>query len=131
MGQQAAIWVLGLTLLGAGAVLVVVGGKQRSGTLRHNWLVGIRTWETMRSDAAWYAAHGVTAGLVTLAGVVLAVAGTAVLVLQPTDEGTIAVIVLGGAAVTLGLVLTAGVRGHRVATRVNQDGGEDPARDHE
>lgn len=131
MGQQATIWVLGLTLLGAGAALVVVGRKQKAGTLRRNRLVGLRTWETMRSDVAWHAAHVATAGLVTVAGVVPVVAGSAVLVLQPTDEGTIAAIVLGAAAVTLGLVLTAGVRGDRIAGRINQGGIEDRARDQE
>lgn len=131
MGQHAAIWVLGLPLFGAGVALVVVGRKQKAGTLRRNWLVGLRTWETMRSDVAWHAAHGATAGLVTAAGVVLIAAGTAVLVLQPTDEGTIAAMVLGAAAVTLGLVLTAGVRGHRTAAHINQGGVEDRARDQE
>lgn len=116
-------------MLAAGAALVVVGRKQKGGTLRRNWFAGLRTWETMRSDAAWHAAHRATAGLVTLAGVVMAVAGVVVLVLQPTDEGAITALVLGGGAAIAGLVLVAGVRGHRIAARVNQDGVEDQAAD--
>ena len=126
--QGAGIWILGLVLLVAGVVIVVVGRKQRAGTLPRNWFAGLRTGETMRSDAAWYAAHTATAGLVTGAGIVQVIAGAAVLVLQPSGEGTIAAIVLGGAAATLGLVPTAGVRGHRTAARVNQGGLEDRPR---
>lgn len=85
MGPEAGIWILGLTLLVAGLVLVVVGRKQKAGTLRRNRLAGLRTSETMRSDAAWYAAHGATAGLVTAAGVLQAAGGAGMLVLQPTD----------------------------------------------
>lgn len=122
MADEAGIWVLALAMLSAGVVLLAVGRKQKAGTLKRNWLAGLRTWETLRSDAAWNAAHEATAGLVSAAGVVQILVGAAVLVLQPVDDGTIAVIVLGGAAVTLGLVLTAGVRGHRIAARVNERG---------
>jgi hypothetical protein len=82
----------------AGSALVVVGRKQQVGTLRRNWLVGLRTSETMRSDAAWYAAHSATGGLVMASGVVQVIAGAMVLILQPQGEGTIAAIVLGSAA---------------------------------
>jgi hypothetical protein len=127
--SQAGLWILGATLLGAGALVIVVGLKQRAGTLRRNWLAGLRTWETMRSDAAWHAAHAATAGSVTAAGVVLALAGAGLVVLRPTQEAAVAAIVLGGAAVTVGLVLSAAFRGHRIAKRVNREGAEDRARD--
>lgn len=68
--MDAGIWILGLTLLAGGVVLIVIGRKQRDGTLRRNWFAGLRTWETMRSDRVWDAAHAATAGLVTAAGVV-------------------------------------------------------------
>jgi hypothetical protein len=125
VGDDIGIWMLGLTLVVAGGALVVIGRKQQAGTLRRNWLVGLRTAETMRSDAAWDAAHRATAGLVAAAGVVQLIAGGAVLVLRPTDDGASAAIVLGGAAATLGLVLTAGVRGDRIASRVHDDTLED------
>jgi hypothetical protein len=107
VGEPAGLWILGSILVAAGVALAVVGRKQQAGTLRRNWLAGLRTWETMRSDAAWNAAHSATAGLVTASGVVQILAGGALLVLQPSDEGSIAAIVLGGAAATLGLVVTA------------------------
>ena len=117
MPDEAGIWIVGLVLLLAGAVLLVVGRKQRAGTLRRNRLVGLRTPQTLRSDAAWYAAHEGTAGLVATAGMVQILAGTAMLILQPTGDGAI---VLGAAAVTVGLVLTAGFRGDRIAESVNE-----------
>lgn len=124
MTDEAGVWILGLVLLVAGVVLLFIGRKQKAGTLKRNWLAGLRTRETMRSDAAWYAAHEATAGLVTAAGVAQVLAGAAVLVVQPTGDGAIAALVLGGAAVTLGLVLGAGVRGHRIAAGVNDEGPE-------
>lgn len=120
MADEAGVWILGVTLLLAGVVLAVVGRKQHAGTLKRNWLVGLRTWETLRSDAAWSAAHEATAGLVAAAGIVMLLGGATVLALQPTDDGVIAAIVLGTAAVTLVLVLTAGIRGHRIAANVNE-----------
>ena len=120
MPDEAGIWIVGLVLLLAGVVLLVVGRKQRAGTLRRNRLVGLRTPQTLRSDAGWYAAHEATAGLVAAAGVVQMLAGTAMLILRPTGDGAIAAIVLGAAAVTVGLVLTAGFRGDRIAESVNE-----------
>lgn len=120
MPDEAGIRIVGLVLLLAGVALLVVGRKQRAGTLRRNRLVGLRTPRTLRSDAAWYAAHEETAALVAAAGVVQVLAGTAMLVLRPTGDGAIAAIVLGGAAVTVGLVLTAGIRGDRIAAAVTE-----------
>ena len=120
MPDEAGIWIVGLVLLLAGVVLLVVGRKQRAGTLRRNRLVGLRTPQTLRSDTAWCAAHEATAGLVAAAGVVQILAGAALLVLRPTGDGAIAAIVLGTAAVTVGLVLTAGIRGDRIAAAVKE-----------
>jgi hypothetical protein len=125
MDDELGIWILGLSLLAAGIVLVVIGRKQKAGTLRRNWVAGLRTWETMRSDEAWHAAHRATAGRVTAAGIVQLVAAAAVLLVRRTDDGTLLAIVLGGAGVTLGLVVAAGVHGHRIATRTNRDVGGD------
>jgi hypothetical protein len=115
----AEIWILGVSLFVAGVVLVALGRRQRDGTLQRNWLAGLRTSETMRSDAAWDAAHGATAGLISGAGVVQLAGGVAVVVLRPTDDPTLAALVLGSITITLGLVLAAGFRGHRIAKRVN------------
>lgn len=119
------IWIVVVTLLISGAVLVAIGRKQGSGTLERNWLAGIRTRETMRSDAAWNAAHTATARLTIGIGVVLLVAGAAILVLQPANDATIATIVLGSVGVTLALAVTAGVQGHRSARRVNEGAADD------
>ncbi|HVM15557.1 MAG TPA: SdpI family protein [Egibacteraceae bacterium] len=123
MSGEPGFWVLALTLLLAGMALIVVGRKQKAGTLPRNWVAGLRTWETMRNDDAWHAAHTATAGMVTGAGVVQVIAGAALVVLQPSEEVLLA-IVLGGAGLTLALVLAAGVRGHRLAARMNR--GHDP-----
>lgn len=119
MNGEPGVWVLALTLLVAGVALIVVGRMQKAGTLRRNWIAGLRTWETMRNDDAWHAAHTATAGMVAGAGVVQVIAGAALVVLQPPDDVMLA-IVLGGAALTLALVLAAGVRGHRLAARINR-----------
>ncbi|MFO7776987.1 MAG: SdpI family protein [Nitriliruptoraceae bacterium] len=87
MPDEAGIWIVGLVLLLAGVALLVVGRKQRAGTLRRSRLVGLRTPQTLRSDTAWYAAHEATAGLVAAAGVVQILAGTAMLALRPTADG--------------------------------------------
>ncbi len=120
MGPAVGIWILTVTLSVAGVVLFEVGRRQAAGTLRRNWVAGLRTHETMRSDAAWHAAHDATARHVKAAGVVLLCTAVAVLVVRPSDDATLAVIVLGGAAATLALVVAAGVRGHRIAARVNR-----------
>ena len=50
------------------------------------------------------------------------------LVLQPTDDGAVAAMVLGGASLTFGLVVMGGVRGHRIAAGVYEAGpGASPA----
>lgn len=127
--MAADIWISALILLVSGAVLVAIGRKQSSGTLERNWLAGVRTRETMRSDAAWHAAHTATARLIIGAGIVPIVAGAAILVLRPTDDATIATTVLGSLGVTLALAVTAGVQGHRIARRVNDSDANDHTHD--
>jgi multisubunit Na+/H+ antiporter MnhG subunit len=119
------VWISALILLVSGAVLVAIGRKQSSGTLERNWLTGVRTRETTRSDAAWEAAHAATARLIIGAGIVPIVAGAGMLVLRPNDDSTIATIVLGALGVTLALAVTAGVQGHRIARQVNEGVAED------
>lgn len=131
MESDAEIWILGAVLAVAGLVVVVVGRRQEAGTLRRNWIAGLRTHETMRSDAAWYAAHDATWRQVTAAGLVLLATAVAVMVVRPSDDATLAAIVLGGAAITLTLVVAAGIRGHRIAARVNRAESDDtPPGDH-
>lgn len=119
------VWIVAVTLVVSGGVLVAIGRKQGSGTLERNWLAGIRTRQTMRSDAAWHAAHTATACLTIGIGVVLLVAGAAIVVLRPANDATIATIVLGSVGVTLALAVTAGVQGHRIARQVNEGAAED------
>lgn len=118
--MTADIWIVVVLLLASGAVLVAIGRKQGSGTLDRNWLVGIRTSETMRSDAAWHAAHGETAGITVAAGVVPLVAGAATLVLRPADDATVAAIALVSVGAMLVLALIGAYRGHRIARDVNE-----------
>ena len=127
--MAADIWISALILLVSGAVLVAIGRKQNSGTLERNWLAGVRTRETMRSDAAWHAAHTATARLIIGAGIVPIVAGAAILVLRPTDDATIATTVLGSLGVTLALAVTAGVQGHRIARHINDSDADDHTHD--
>lgn len=114
------LWLLVVTLAGAGVILIVIGRKQASETLRRNWIAGLRTSETMQSDEAWFAAHTATAGFVTAAGVVQLAGAIGLLLLLRPDEDAGAAFVLIPATVTLVLVVVAGVRGHRIAERVNR-----------
>ncbi|MDH3606978.1 MAG: SdpI family protein [Acidimicrobiia bacterium] len=50
--------IVGLSiLLAAGVLVVVVGRRAVAGRLGRNYLVGIRTTETLSSDASWSAGH--------------------------------------------------------------------------
>lgn len=113
---------LAAVLVVAGATLLVVARKQAAGTLRRNQLVGLRTGQTLRSDAAWYEAHRRTAGLITAAGSVLVLSGLALLVLQPAGDGALAAIVLGSGGLTLLLVVIAGIRADGIAAEVHTSG---------
>jgi hypothetical protein len=118
MDEPIALWMLAGTLLAAGVVLIGLGRRQRAGTLRRNWIAGLRTSETMRSDEAWHAAHAATAGLVTAAGAIQLAAGVALVLIRPGDSISSA-LTLSAAGLTLALVVGAGVRGHRIAARIN------------
>jgi uncharacterized membrane protein len=120
---------LAAVLVGAGVALAVIGRKQRAATLHRNSVAGLRTSETLRSDEAWQAAHAATAGSITAGGVGLLLAG-AVVAVPAISERTAMAVLLGATGATLALVLAAGVRGHRIAARVNREAsaGEGPGR---
>lgn len=61
--------VLAVGLAAAGAVLVWLGLRQRTGALPRNVLAGLRTTATLASDEAWYAAHHATWPHIVAAGV--------------------------------------------------------------
>ncbi|NND01707.1 MAG: SdpI family protein, partial [Acidimicrobiia bacterium] len=58
---------LGLLLLAAGVTLLVVALRSRGGTLPRNWIVGIRTTQTLADDEAWHRAHLAAASPLLLA----------------------------------------------------------------
>ena len=84
----------------------------------------------MRSDAAWHAAHTATAQHVKFAGLILTCAGFAVLLVRPSEDWLLSAIVLGPTAVTVSLVVYAGVRGHRIAKAINDLPQADSGPDH-
>lgn len=123
MTEFTELLLLAIVLLVSGVIVAVIGVKQRNDTLKRNWFAGLRTTQTMASDDAWRIAHRATAGTIIAAGAVTTVSGLAVLLIRPSSDGGLAAIVLSGAAITLILVVSAGVRGHRLAQQQNRDNG--------
>lgn len=116
MPMEAAIF-LGLLLIATAGILWIVGVRSTSGTLGRNHLVGIRTYATLESDAAWEAAHQAGGPWLKVAAIGPAITGIVVL-LRPTN-------VVGAAASMIGLawlvgwVIAAGVRGSRAARAID------------
>ena len=106
---------LGVVLLAAGAGLLVVGLLGWRRRLPRNRFVGIRTPATLRSEAAFSAANRVAAPSVLAAGAVCAAGGALTL---GTGGPALAVIVTITGTGVVGLLLTAGMLGHRVAATV-------------
>ena len=85
--------------------------------LKRNSIVGMRTSATMASDAAWFAAHRVSAWSIALAGVVFLAVGVWLVAVRPGDAA-VSGVVLGSAAVVLVVILIGGLQADRVARGV-------------
>jgi hypothetical protein len=101
-----------MVLLLAGAVLITVGWLGWRRRLPRNRFAGVRTPATLRSQAAFSAANRVAAAPIGAAGVVCAAGGALALRAQGAELAVITGITGAGA---VGLVLAAGLLGHRVA----------------
>ncbi len=112
---MSACTLLGVVFLVTGVGLLVVGllGWQRR--LPRNRFAGIRTPATLRSAAAFSAANRVAAPPVLAAGAVCAAGGALAL---GTGGPALAVIVAITGVGAVGLLLAAGLLGHRVANAV-------------
>ena len=99
-------------MLVAGAALGTVGLLGWQKRLPRNRFAGIRTPATLRSDAAFAVANRVAAPTVLAAGAVCAAAGTLAL---GADGAMLMVIVAVAGVGTVGLLITGGLLGHRVA----------------
>lgn len=60
--------VVGAVLFFGGLAILAFARMSAAGTLRRNWIAGVRTPLTMRSDAAWYAAQKGAASAERVAG---------------------------------------------------------------
>ena len=104
---------LGLVLVVAGAILLIVALRSRSGAMPRNWIVGIRTTTTLASDEAWNLAHRAAASPLLLGSIGTMLSGL-VLLLRPTNGFGLAV-VIAGIVWLLFWVLRGGIVGHRAA----------------
>jgi uncharacterized membrane protein len=71
---------LGIVVVAAGFVLVWVAVAGWRGRLSRNWVAGVRTFSTMRSDAAFAVANKAAAPLGVAGGLVMALGGVLALV---------------------------------------------------
>lgn len=105
--------IIAVLLVLAGLVLLAVAVLGARGRLRRNRWIGVRTAETLRSDAAFALANRVAAAPVGAAGAV-ALAGGAVLLAGPV--GAVSAVVLAVSVVgTLVLGAFGGMAGQRAA----------------
>jgi uncharacterized membrane protein len=107
----------GVVLLVTGAGLLVVGLLGWRRRLPRNRFAGIRTPATLRSETAFSTANRVAAPPVLAAGAVCAAGGALVL---GTGGPALAVIVAVTVAGAVGLLLAAGLLGHRVAAALDE-----------
>ena len=87
---------LGLLLIAAGVILLEVGRRSKAGTLRRNWIVGVRTSATLHSDEAWNIAHRV-AGSTLQVGAVAPIAAGVITLFRPANwiAATVILVSLG------------------------------------
>jgi len=112
---------LGLLLIAAGVLVWIIAVRGADGRLEKNWVAGIRTRATMRSDKAWLAAHREALGPNKLAALGSVVTGLAMIVLRPEGIG-FALIMIGGAILLTSLVIYGAVLGNRAAKEAEGGG---------
>lgn len=101
-GSMVVIAVVFPLLLLFAAVLVELAAR---GRLRRNWIAGIRTRATMRSDATWVAGHQAAARTVWIGFVLSSAAGVVALVTSGSLSVVFAVIVVIVLAATVTVAL--------------------------
>jgi hypothetical protein len=115
--------VLPLLLVFAGLAAVTVGCLGLAERLPRNNIAGVRTATTMRSDTAFQVANK-AAGVPTLTGGGVALAGAVAAWLLPTEEGVLTVVIAAMIGM-LALTVLGGVLGVRAA-KVVPDQESDP-----
>lgn len=107
----------GLALVFGALLVMAVAYASADGKLSRNVAVGLRTNQTMKSDAAWLQSHREVAPLLkTSSWVVIGIALVTVATGLPGSFRTVSLVAfLLGSAVLVGSVILAGVRAHFVA----------------
>jgi uncharacterized membrane protein len=104
--------VAGIVLVLAGLLVVWVAIRSWQGRLSRNYVAGVRTPSTMRSDEAFRIANKVAAPFSLAGGVLIAVTGV-VETLVPVRA--IAAVVLTGVLLAGVLIVVGGIKGVRAA----------------
>jgi uncharacterized membrane protein len=104
--------VTGIVLILAGLVIVWLAIRSWQGRLTRNYVAGVRTPATMRSDETFRVANKTAAPFSLVGGLLLAVTGvtTAVLPVRDATAVTLTGVVLAGVVLVVG-----GVKGVRAA----------------
>lgn len=116
--------VAAIVLMLGGILVAAVSEAAASGRLGVNPVAGIRTPALMMSEEAWTAGHRAARIPVGLAGLVMFLAGAALLALRP-DEETAGPLVLAAAAVAVVLVFVGAAVAAPAANRALQLADED------
>lgn len=116
MEDMIARLVLLVVMAVAGVLLIWSARAAASGRLKRNQIAGIRTSQTLSSDAAWQTAHVRAERPTVIAGVVSVATG--LVAPLPVQVEVVGVAVLIGATVMLALVLYGARVGHRAAGQV-------------
>ncbi|MHB1432421.1 MAG: SdpI family protein [Streptosporangiaceae bacterium] len=98
-----------------GLVVVLLSILMWQGRLRRNWVAGVRTPSTMRSDTTFRAANKAAAPLTGVGGVVFAICGVVAAISPRHVAGAVT---LGGAVALGVLALLGAAVGVRVARSV-------------
>jgi uncharacterized membrane protein len=108
--------VTAVLLIIGGGLLVWAGWLGMTDRLALNSWAGIRTKTTMRSQETWEAAHHAGSAWIIAGGIVLAITGGAMMVVN--DETAAAYVSLVGATVLAVLVIIGGWMGHQAAMKI-------------
>ena len=108
---------LGALWIAAGAAIGTIGWLGARGRLKRQHWAGIRLRSTMRSDAAWVAAHRQAGPILQSAGGIVGTTGLLLVLFQPTEDVT-TLVSLFLAAGLLGAVIGAGVVAVKAANKV-------------